>query len=76
MDKILASIELSDEIRGALLKRGGPFGTPLQLVEEYEKANWDNARSLAIDSDVPDEMLPNLYIDALHWAAQQLPTGD
>jgi hypothetical protein len=25
---------------------------------------------------VPDEMLPNLYIDALHWAAQQLPTGD
>lgn len=76
MDKILASIELSDEVRGALLKRGGPFGTPLQLVEEYEKANWDNARNLAIDSDVPDEMLPNLYIDALHWAAQQLPKGD
>lgn len=76
MDKILANIELSDEVRGALLRRGGPFGAPLQLVEEYEKANWDGARNLAIDSDVPDEMLPNLYIDALHWAAQQLPKGD
>jgi EAL and modified HD-GYP domain-containing signal transduction protein len=76
MEKILASIELSDEVRGALLKRGGPFGAPLQLVEEYEKANWDRANSLAIDSDVPDDMLPNMYIDALHWAAQQLPRGD
>jgi EAL and modified HD-GYP domain-containing signal transduction protein len=72
MDKILSHIELSDEVRTALLKRGGPLGTPLQLVESYERAEWDMAKGLATDAEVPDEMLPNLYIDALHWAAQQV----
>lgn len=72
MDKILSHIELSDEVRSALLRRGGPLGTPLQLVESYEKAEWDTAKGLANDSDVPDEILPNLYIDALHWAALQV----
>jgi len=72
MDKILAHIELSDEVRSALLKRGGPLGAPLQLVESYERAEWDTAKGLATDSDVADEMLPNLYINALHWAAEQV----
>lgn len=72
MDKILSQIELSDEVRSALLRRGGPLGTPLQLVESYERAEWDTARGLATDSEVPDELLPNLYIDALHWAAMQV----
>ncbi len=74
MDKILSHIELSDEVRTALLARSGPLGTPLQLVESYERAEWDTARGLASDSEVPDELLPNLYIDALHWAAQQVGT--
>jgi EAL and modified HD-GYP domain-containing signal transduction protein len=72
MDKILSRLELADEVRAALLKRGGPLGTPLQLVESYEKANWDEARGLALDAAVPDEVLPSLYLDALHWAAEQM----
>ncbi|HXT19098.1 MAG TPA: HDOD domain-containing protein [Gemmatimonadaceae bacterium] len=72
MDKILSRLELSDEVRNALLKRGGPLGTPLQLVESYEKANWDEARGLADDVPLEDEVLPTLYMDALHWAAQQM----
>jgi EAL and modified HD-GYP domain-containing signal transduction protein len=72
MDKILSHIELTDEVRSALLRRGGPLGTPLSLVESYEKAEWEAARGLAFDTDVSDEILPNLYIDALHWAAEQV----
>jgi EAL and modified HD-GYP domain-containing signal transduction protein len=72
MDKILAHIELSDEVTTALLQRGGPLGKPLQLVESYEKADWDGAQQLAEASDVPDEILGNLYIDSLHWAAQHV----
>jgi EAL and modified HD-GYP domain-containing signal transduction protein len=72
MEKILAHIELSDEVTSALLKRGGPLGTPLQLVESYEKADWDGAQQLAEASDVPEDILGNLYIDSLHWAAQHV----
>ena len=72
MDKILARLELSDDIRGALLERHGPFGTPLRLVEAYEKANWDKAKGLANENAVPDEMVPDLYLESLNWASEQI----
>jgi EAL and modified HD-GYP domain-containing signal transduction protein len=72
MDKILSRLELADEVRAALLKRGGPLGTPLQLVESYEKAQWDEAKGLASEADVPDEVIPSMYLDALQWATLQM----
>jgi EAL and modified HD-GYP domain-containing signal transduction protein len=72
MDKILSRLELSDEVRGALLARGGPLGTPLNIVEAYERADWDGAQGMASDSAVCGDLIPNLYIDSLHWAAQRV----
>jgi len=72
MPAILARLELSDDVKGALLERHGPLGSPLQLVEAYEKANWDAAKGLAQENAVPDEMVPGLYLDALQWASQQI----
>lgn len=72
MDTILARLELTSEVRGALLQRDGPLGTSLRIVEQYEHADWGGARQLATASGVSDDVLPNLYIDALHWAAQQV----
>jgi EAL and modified HD-GYP domain-containing signal transduction protein len=72
MQKILARLQLSDDVKGALLERHGPLGTPLQLVEAYEKANWDAAKGLANESAVPSDLVPSLYLDALHWASAQI----
>ena len=72
MDKILNRLELSADVKGALLERHGPLGNPLRLVEAYEKANWDAARGLANATAVPDDMVPGLYLDALHWASEQI----
>lgn len=72
MDTILGRLELSDDVRGALLQRGGPLGMPLKLVEAYETANWDLASGLALDNAVADEALPEIYLGALQWAAQQM----
>jgi EAL and modified HD-GYP domain-containing signal transduction protein len=72
MPSILARLELSEDVKGALLQRQGPLGTPLQLVEAYENANWDAAKGLASESAVPGELVPGLYLDALHWASQQI----
>jgi EAL and modified HD-GYP domain-containing signal transduction protein len=72
MAKILTRLELSEDVKGALLERHGPLGMPLQLVEAYEKANWDAARGLANETTVPDDMVPGLYLDALHWASERI----
>jgi EAL and modified HD-GYP domain-containing signal transduction protein len=72
MKKILARLELSAEVQCALLERHGPLGTPLQLVEAYEKANWDAAKALATHSAVPDDLVPMLYLHALQWASERI----
>jgi EAL and modified HD-GYP domain-containing signal transduction protein len=72
MPIILDSIDLSAEVRVALLRRSGALGRPLALVEAYEKAEWDVAERLAPGCGVPDDILSNLYIDSLHWAAQRI----
>jgi len=72
MPTILSRLQLSEDVKEALLARHGPLGTPLQLVEAYEKANWDAAKGLALESAVPHDMIPTLYFDALHWASEQI----
>jgi EAL and modified HD-GYP domain-containing signal transduction protein len=72
MRRILARLEVSNDLRAALLERAGPLAAPLQLVEAYENANWDTAMGLASTNAVPDKIVPDLYLDALRWAAQQI----
>lgn len=72
MEKILMRLELSDDVRGALLGRGGPLAPPLKIVEAYEGANWETALGLANQTAVPEEILPSLYTDALHWASERV----
>jgi EAL and modified HD-GYP domain-containing signal transduction protein len=72
MKRILAHLELSVEVRSALLDRHGPLGAPLQLVEAYESANWDAANGLAAHNAVPGELVTSFYLDALHWASERI----
>ncbi len=72
MPNILARLELSTEVRNALLQRVGPLGGPLRLVESYERANWEAAHALAVGASVDEDVLPAIYMDALKWATLQI----
>ncbi|MGH7616194.1 MAG: EAL and HDOD domain-containing protein [Gemmatimonadaceae bacterium] len=72
MEKILERLELSDDVRGALIARGGPLAEPLKLVEAYEHADWQVAREIARRSNLAGEALPDLYVDALRWARERV----
>jgi EAL and modified HD-GYP domain-containing signal transduction protein len=72
MAKILSRLELSEDVRGALLDRGGPLAQPLQLVEAYEKAHWDAAQEIAGRTALASDTLPDIYVDALKWATERV----
>jgi EAL and modified HD-GYP domain-containing signal transduction protein len=72
MDKILERLELSADVRGALVARGGPLAQPLQLVEAYERANWTVAQEIAARTNVSGDSLPDMYVDALRWARERV----
>jgi EAL and modified HD-GYP domain-containing signal transduction protein len=72
MDAILAKLELTDEVDEALLNRSGPYAPALQMVEAYERADWDTAQKLASENAIKQETLPELYVEALQWATQRV----
>ena len=72
MEKILAAAGAQRGRARRTPRAGGPLGAPLKVVESYEKADWDTAKAFAAQTMVPEDMLPNLYLDALQWAALRL----
>jgi len=72
METILGHLELSEDVRGALLERTGPLAHPLQLVMAYEKGEWDAAQEFAVQSQIQPEKLPDLYVEALQWANERV----
>jgi len=72
MDEVLARIDLSTEVRQALLERTGPYAAPLFLAEAYEQGNWNAVRAQARELGVPGQELARLYLDSIGWAREQM----
>jgi len=72
MGEILSSVDLTDDIEGALLGRAGLGGRVLNAVEAYEEGEWHRAEEeiWALNGD-PAE-LPDFYLEALSWASKHL----
>ena len=72
MDRVLSLVEVSAEVRGALISRTGPLGDALLLVEAYERGKWEDVNRLAILVGADAQAVPGCYFDALSWARTQL----
>ena len=72
LEEILARVDLTPEVRDALLHRAGPYGTVLELVEAYEGGRFDVAVRAADAVGVPASRLLELYVGSLAWARERL----
>jgi len=72
MHVIFAKLELSDDVRRALLERQGSLAPGLRLAEAYEKGDWDAAQALAAELGIDRDALPDMYVQALTWAGERL----
>ncbi|MHB1310478.1 MAG: EAL and HDOD domain-containing protein [Gemmatimonadaceae bacterium] len=75
MSEILDRINLSDDVRDALLERSGSYADPLILVESYELGLWQGAATAAERLGFDPRRLATCYGDALQWAEEQMPAG-
>jgi len=70
--EVLHQIDLTDEVRRALLSRSGPYAPTLSMVEAYERASWPVVEAecsvLGIDAAVVGE----LYVEAVRWTRERL----
>lgn len=73
MSEIVKQLDLAPEVRAALMGEGGPYVEPLQLVEAYDNGCWDHVARSAQAIGVNPDALPEIYLDSLAWAREQLP---
>ncbi len=63
MDQIVNELNLSDVIKGALLRYEGLPGLVLHAIKAYENGDWQTVKML----NVPDQMLTGIYLDSIKW---------
>ncbi|TCL62005.1 diguanylate phosphodiesterase [Hydrogenispora ethanolica] len=65
MADILDELPITEEVKGALLGKAGVYGNVLQLVQAYEKGDWEQVLFRTDALRIRDAQLPELFQDAL-----------
>lgn len=69
---ILCELPLSEDVRQGLLGSGNVFDGLLQLTLAYEKGQWLDVRAWAVRFHISEDVLPELYLQAVAWANNML----
>lgn len=67
LDEILAMVNVSDEVRYALMDRIGPLAGPLLLAEAAELGLWESATDQATELGVSGEVVQQAMLEAARW---------
>jgi c-di-GMP phosphodiesterase len=67
LDELLATINVTDEVRAALMDRLGPLAPPILLAEAVELGLWESARAQAGDLGLAPETIQPIVLEAARW---------
>jgi len=70
MAELLEELPISDDIKDALLGKGGPLEKMYELVLSYEKGDWKKFSLLAADLNLDEESVPAIYFESLEWSRE------
>lgn len=70
MSEIIASLNLTFEVSGALLEREGMLGELLTLAEKLEVTDFDAVSSLLVQCDITFDQLLAAQLEAFNWRAK------
>jgi EAL and modified HD-GYP domain-containing signal transduction protein len=75
MSTLLDGMPVSDDIREALLDKGGQFRDVYEIVSNYETGAWAPMLEAVGRSRVSEEVVPELFLKSLDWANQVMSTN-
>lgn len=76
MEDLLSGLDLAPELTEALRRREGPMGRLLELVELFERGEWDGVIAEAATLHIPMEHVSEAYAEGMDWAATRLGAPD
>ncbi|HEX4008179.1 MAG TPA: HDOD domain-containing protein [Acidobacteriaceae bacterium] len=72
MSRILKSLPLNCEMKGALMGDGGPLAPPLDLICSLEACDWHACETIGATLGLTEPAVAAMYVEALRWAANSL----
>lgn len=67
MEEVVSSLNLSDEVAAALLRRDDNLGQLLLLTEKLEKTDFIAVQDILEQSGISFEQLLSAQLDAFNW---------
>jgi c-di-GMP-related signal transduction protein len=67
LEMAVAELQLTDNVREALLGGSSPMRAILDAVIAHEQGDWDRSARLLEGLGLPGSLLPTAYADALRW---------
>jgi c-di-GMP-related signal transduction protein len=72
MESLVKGLPLRDEVKKALLGEKNIERGALNWMECYERGEWELCDTLTIDMQLPKDILPEFYTQALTWVEQTM----
>jgi c-di-GMP-related signal transduction protein len=70
LSEVLVDMPIQDEIKGALLGRGGQLRDVLEIAINYEAGRWDQLLNVTKRARVNEDVVPDLFEQSRDWAKQ------
>lgn len=67
IEDALEMVKVTDEVSRALTKGEGPLASIMNLITQYENANWQEVTRLLLLADVDVSVVNDCYMKSLHW---------
>ncbi len=73
LDSLLANVSLSEELIDALLRHLGDEGKVLDIVEHYERGEWEQIDWDYLEQNqISPDQLSHIYLNALTWVSHTM----
>ena len=73
MEEALKMVQVSKNVREALLEGKGDFGKVLNFIKRYEDADWTEVSRLLVLENIEMDDVYNAYLGALRWYRDLIP---
>lgn len=68
VEEVVTTLNLTDDIRNALLYREGKLGLLLQIAEQMEKADFNAAEELLVSVQLTADQLASAQLETIAWS--------
>lgn len=67
MEEALEMVMVGGNVKEALLTGGGKFAAILELMKEYEQADWQGTSRILLLANIDADVVNEAYVTALEW---------